>query len=107
MYAVNAAIAVVPYRVAVLCVDMHLQSIALDCLGMISRRSCRHAVPLYCLYCCQVFRCTLPRVGLDLNKYPKIKAIYNNCLKLPEFQKAMPQNQPDAPPEKFYTGTED
>ena len=56
---------------------------------------------------CQVFRCTLPRVGVDLNKYPKIKQIYSNCLKLPEVQSAMPQQQPDAPAEDFWTATQD
>ncbi|KAL3155671.1 hypothetical protein ABBQ32_012698 [Trebouxia sp. C0010 RCD-2024] len=56
--------------------------------------------------CClvpQVFRCTLPRVGLNLDDYPQIKRIYNNCLKLPEVQKAMPQQQPDAPDAGFLT----
>lgn len=59
--------------------------------------------------CClvpQVFRCTLPRVGVDLSKYPKIKQIYDNCLNLHEVQKAMPQQQPDAPPDDFWTATQ-
>ena len=52
---------------------------------------------------CQVFRCTLPRVGLHLDDYPQIKRIYKNCLKLPQVQRAMPQQQPDAPDASFYT----
>ena len=55
---------------------------------------------------CQVFRCTLPRVELRLDDYPQIKRIYNNCLKLPQVQKAMPQQQPDAPDVSFYMSSD-
>ena len=60
----------------------------------------------YLLVSCQVFRCTLPRVGLHLDDYPQIKRIYNNCLNLPQVQKAMPQQQPDAPDASFYTSVD-
>lgn len=33
----------------------------------------------------------------DLAPYPTIRAIYANCLKLPAFKDAAPENQPDAP----------
>lgn len=36
------------------------------------------------------------RVNTDMTKYPTIARINEECLKLPAFQKAMPQNQPDA-----------
>jgi maleylpyruvate isomerase len=36
------------------------------------------------------------RVNTDMSKYPTIARINEECLKLPAFQKAMPQNQPDA-----------
>lgn len=36
------------------------------------------------------------RFSVDLNKYPLISAIYENCLKLEAFVKADPENQPDS-----------
>ena len=36
------------------------------------------------------------RFKVDLNKYPKIAAVDAACLKLPAFDKARPENQPDA-----------
>lgn len=36
------------------------------------------------------------RYGLDMSPYPEIGEIVNNCLKLPEFLQAAPDNQPDA-----------
>ena len=54
----------------------------------------------------QVFRCTLPRVGLNLDNYPQIQKIYKNCLDMPQFQHAMPEEQPDAPEEGFWTSLE-
>lgn len=35
------------------------------------------------------------RFGLDLGKYPTLKAIESTCLELDAFQKALPENQPD------------
>ncbi|MBV6657412.1 MAG: maleylacetoacetate isomerase [Devosiaceae bacterium] len=36
------------------------------------------------------------RFGVDLAPYPTIQRIFNACMALPEFQDAMPDNQPDA-----------
>jgi maleylacetoacetate isomerase len=36
------------------------------------------------------------RFKVDLAKYPKIAAVEAACLKLPAFDKARPENQPDA-----------
>lgn len=36
------------------------------------------------------------RVNTDMTPFPTINRINTNCLMLPAFQKAMPQNQPDA-----------
>lgn len=36
------------------------------------------------------------RFKIDMNKYPKIAAVDATCLKLPAFDKARPENQPDA-----------
>lgn len=36
------------------------------------------------------------RLGLDLTPYPKINRIYDNCMRLPAFERAAPENQPDA-----------
>lgn len=36
------------------------------------------------------------RVNLDMTRYPTIARINAECAKLPAFQKALPQNQPDA-----------
>ncbi|MDM1285742.1 maleylacetoacetate isomerase [Acinetobacter indicus] len=36
------------------------------------------------------------RFQVDLNQYPRIQQIYQNCMALPAFQAAAPQNQPDA-----------
>ena len=38
------------------------------------------------------------RVNTDMKPYPTINRIVAACLALPEFQKAQPQNQPDAEP---------
>jgi maleylpyruvate isomerase len=46
--------------------------------------------------------CLVPQVvnsrnfGLDLAPYPTIRRIYDACLALPAFERAMPANQPDA-----------
>ncbi|MEO0883902.1 MAG: maleylacetoacetate isomerase [Pseudomonadota bacterium] len=37
------------------------------------------------------------RFGLDLGPYPRLVAVDTACLALPAFQKAGPENQPDAP----------
>ena len=37
------------------------------------------------------------RNGLALDEYPKLANIYKNCLARPEFQRARPEAQPDAP----------
>ena len=48
--------------------------------------------------------CLIPQVvnsktfGLDLSPYPTIVRIYDACLALPEFETAMPANQPDRDP---------
>jgi hypothetical protein len=36
------------------------------------------------------------RFKVDLGPFPTIRRINDNCLALESFQKAMPQNQPDA-----------
>jgi len=47
--------------------------------------------------------CLVPQVvnakrypSFDLKPYPTIMRIYNTCVALPAFERAMPQNQPDA-----------
>ncbi|GIX34773.1 MAG: maleylacetoacetate isomerase [Lysobacteraceae bacterium] len=48
--------------------------------------------------CClvpQVFNAR--RFGVDMSRYPTIERIERNCLALPEFAQASPENQPDAP----------
>jgi maleylacetoacetate isomerase len=40
------------------------------------------------------------RVGVKLDKFPNIRRIYDECLKLPAFQDAAPERQPDCPQEK-------
>ena len=77
--------------------DCMLHTCAVHCLDVAVRKYSH--LPWFC----QVFRCTLPRVGLNLDDYPQIKKIYNNCLKLPQVQKAMPAQQPDAPEKDFWT----
>ncbi|HTK35235.1 MAG TPA: maleylacetoacetate isomerase [Caulobacteraceae bacterium] len=48
--------------------------------------------------------CLVPQVvnsrnfGLDLSPYPTILRIFDACLAMPEFETAMPGNQPDADP---------
>ncbi len=37
------------------------------------------------------------RFDVDLNAYPLISGIEKHCLDVPEFQEALPQNQPDKP----------
>jgi len=37
------------------------------------------------------------RAGLELDAFPIIRRIDENCLKLPAFERARPENQPDAP----------
>ena len=37
------------------------------------------------------------RFGVDMNRFPKLKAIDETCRALPAFQKAAPENQHDAP----------
>ncbi|MBI4068221.1 maleylacetoacetate isomerase [Candidatus Kaiserbacteria bacterium] len=47
--------------------------------------------------------CLIPQVynakrfGCDLEPYPNIRRIYENCMQMEAFQKAAPENQPDAP----------
>lgn len=47
--------------------------------------------------------CLIPQVynalrfGCDLSPYPNIRLIYDHCMQLEAFQKAAPENQPDAP----------
>ena len=47
--------------------------------------------------------CLIPQVynaarfGCYLSPYPNIQRIYDNCMQLEAFQKAAPENQPDAP----------
>ncbi|WP_416305568.1 maleylacetoacetate isomerase [Neptunicella sp. SCSIO 80796] len=36
------------------------------------------------------------RVGLDMSAFPVIDRVYQNCISLPAFAKAIPENQPDA-----------
>jgi maleylacetoacetate isomerase len=40
------------------------------------------------------------RFGVDLKAYPNIKRINDECLKLPAFTDAAPENQPDCPDKK-------
>eukprot|EP00884_Botryococcus_braunii_P019298 jgi/Botrbrau1/6051/Bobra.0042s0034.3 len=49
--------------------------------------------------------CIIPQVwnalnvySLTLDTFPKLRAIYERCLGLPAFQKALPENQPDYTP---------
>lgn len=37
------------------------------------------------------------RFEVNLKSYPRLHAINDQCLKLPAFQKALPENQPDSP----------
>lgn len=37
------------------------------------------------------------RFGLEMEKFPLLEKINQNCLKLEAFQKALPEKQPDAP----------
>ena len=36
-----------------------------------------------------------PVIGADLSKWPTIRRIYDACLAMPEFERSLPQNQPD------------
>lgn len=45
---------------------------------------------------------TSQHYGIDLDKIPTIKRIYEHCLTLPAFQKAKPENQPDYTPESGH-----
>mgnify|MGYP002790829820 CR=1 FL=1 len=48
--------------------------------------------------CClvpQVFNAQ--RFGVDMAPYPEIRRVTANCMKLPEFDAARPEKQPDAP----------
>lgn len=48
--------------------------------------------------------CLIPQVynarrfGMDMSAYPTIARIYQRCLELPQFARAQPELQPDAPP---------
>ncbi|SJZ56651.1 maleylacetoacetate isomerase [Enhydrobacter aerosaccus] len=44
----------------------------------------------------QVFNAT--RFKVDMSRYPTIKRIFDNCMKLPAFDAAHPSKQPDAEP---------
>lgn len=35
------------------------------------------------------------KIGIDIQKYPKLKEISENLSKIPEFIDALPKNQPD------------
>jgi len=37
------------------------------------------------------------RWQLDMQPYPRIMAIYDRAMEMPEFDEARPENQPDAP----------
>jgi maleylacetoacetate isomerase len=37
------------------------------------------------------------RFAVDLSRYPTVRRIYEECLKVPAFDRARPENQPDAP----------
>lgn len=50
-----------------------------------------------CYLAPQVFNAQ--RFNLDMNPYPRIRSIYQNCMELEAFQKAAPENQPDTPKE--------
>jgi len=47
-----------------------------------------------CFLIPQVF--TALRFEMNLNQYPLIKTVYKNCMQMEAFQKAAPENQPDA-----------
>ena len=40
------------------------------------------------------------RFGVKLDRYPNIRRIHDECVKLPAFTDAAPENQPDCPPEE-------
>lgn len=50
--------------------------------------------------------CLIPQVynarrsGCDLTPFPFVRRVYDTCMQLEAFQKAEPENQPDAPTEK-------
>jgi maleylacetoacetate isomerase len=47
---------------------------------------------------CLVPQCyNAQRFMVDLTRYPTVKRIYEQCLTLPAFDRARPENQPDAP----------
>ena len=53
-----------------------------------------------CFLVPQIYNSQRPLVGCDLGKWPTLARIYQTCLALPEFERALPQNQPgfgDAP----------
>jgi maleylacetoacetate isomerase len=53
-----------------------------------------------CFLVPQIYNSQRPLVGADLGKWPTLSRIYENCMSLPEFERALPQNQPgfgDAP----------
>lgn len=37
------------------------------------------------------------RFAVDMTPFPQLQRIYTNCLELPAFERAKPENQPDAP----------
>ncbi|KAK9823182.1 hypothetical protein WJX72_000892 [[Myrmecia] bisecta] len=53
--------------------------------------------------CClvpQVWNALSPRLNLDLSNMPNTRRVYDNCLKLPAIQQAMPERQADYLPIK-------
>jgi len=53
-----------------------------------------------CFLVPQIYNSQRPLVGADLTKWPTLARIYETCMALPEFERALPQNQPgfgDAP----------
>ena len=64
------------------------------CCGPAPMRSARNVTMADLCLVPQVFNAR--RFKVDMGKYPKIAAVDAACLKLPAFDKARPENQPDA-----------
>jgi glutathione S-transferase len=47
-----------------------------------------------CFLIPQIYNSQRPLVGADLAKWPTLSRIYQTCMALPEFERALPQNQP-------------
>ena len=70
------------------------QAIPATCSGWAPMRSALLATMADLCPVPQVFNAL--RFKVDMGKYPKITAVDAACLKLPAFDKARPENQPDA-----------